>query len=162
MYQCSKKPVTYKEYCCFDHFHVPAHSLFTFDVSWDSLGTSIFGNSRPASSNAGSSLPSRLSFRFLWLCSYQWFSSLWCSHSYVTFLCYGPHLRCLYHYDLLLSLLFDEHFLPNYRQCKLVQDISNLNHDYVQSQVCLWYWNNWSVYYFWALLLSWCYLEVLC
>ena len=53
----------------------------------------------------------------------------------------------LNHYDLLFSLLFNEHFLPHNRQCKLVQDISHdkLNHGYVQSQFCLWHWNNCSV-----------------
>ena len=44
----------------------------TFNVyiwcSWSSLGTSIFGNSSSAASNTRSRLPSRLSFRFLWLC----------------------------------------------------------------------------------------------
>ena len=69
IYQCSKKLVTYKEYCCFDHSDFPAHSMFTFDVCWGSLGTSIFGNSSSASSNTRSRLPSRLSFRFLWLWS---------------------------------------------------------------------------------------------
>ena len=33
----------------------------------DSLGTNIFGNSSSAASNTRSRLPSRLSFRFLWL-----------------------------------------------------------------------------------------------
>ena len=28
MYQCSKKPVSYKEHCCFDHSDFPAHSMF--------------------------------------------------------------------------------------------------------------------------------------
>ena len=32
MYQCSKKLVTCKEHCCFDHSDFPAHSMFTFDV----------------------------------------------------------------------------------------------------------------------------------
>ena len=69
MYQCSKKLVTCKEHCCFDHSDFPAHSMFTSDVCWGSLGTSIFGNSSSAASNTRSRLPSRLSFRFLWLCS---------------------------------------------------------------------------------------------
>ena len=45
----------------------------------------------------------------------------------MTFLCYDFILAMcdLYHYDLLLSLLFSEHFLPHNRQCKLVQDISH-------------------------------------
>ena len=47
-----------------------AHSMFTFDVCWGSLGTSIFGNSSPVANNTRSRLPSRLSFRFLWL----WFN----------------------------------------------------------------------------------------
>ena len=68
MYQCSKKLVKYKEYSCFDHSDFPAHSMFTFDVCWGSLGTSIFGNSSSAANNTQSRLPSRLSFRFLWLC----------------------------------------------------------------------------------------------
>ena len=42
MYQCSKKLVTGKEHCHFDHSDFPAHSMFTFDVCWGSLGTSIF------------------------------------------------------------------------------------------------------------------------
>ena len=67
MYLCSKKLVPYKEYCCFDHSNFPAHSVFTFDVCWGSLGTSIFWNSSSAASNTRSRLPSRLSFRFLWL-----------------------------------------------------------------------------------------------
>ena len=41
MYQCSKKLATYKEYCCFDHSDYLARSMFTFDVCWGSLGTSI-------------------------------------------------------------------------------------------------------------------------
>ena len=67
MYQCSKKLVTCKEHCCFDHSDFPAHSMFTFDVCWGSLGTSIFGNSSSAANNTRSRLPSRLSFCFLWL-----------------------------------------------------------------------------------------------
>ena len=69
MYQCSKKLVKYKEYSCFDHSDFPAHSMFTFDVCWGNLGTSIFGNSSSAASNTGSRLPSRLYFHFLWLWS---------------------------------------------------------------------------------------------
>ena len=76
MYQCSKKLVTCKEYCCFDHSDFPAHSLFTSDVCWGSLGTSIFGNSNSAASSTRSRLPSRLSFRFLWLCS-KWPPKNW-------------------------------------------------------------------------------------
>ena len=67
MYQCSKKLVKYKEYSCFDHSDFPAHSMFTFDVCWGSLGTSIFGNSSSAANITRSKLPSRLSFRFFWL-----------------------------------------------------------------------------------------------
>ena len=67
MYQCSKKLVTCKEHCCFDHSDFPAHSMFTSDVCWGSLGTSIFGNSSSAARNTRSRLPSRLSFHFLWL-----------------------------------------------------------------------------------------------
>ena len=67
MYQCSKKLVTCKEHCCFDHSDFPAHSMFTSDVCWGSLGTSIFGNSSSAANNTRSRLPSRLSFCFLWL-----------------------------------------------------------------------------------------------
>ena len=66
MYRCSKKLITYKEYSCFDF---PVHSVFIFDVCWGSLGTRVFGNSRSAGNNTRSSLPSRLSFRFLWLWS---------------------------------------------------------------------------------------------
>ena len=68
IYQCSKKLVRYKEYSCFDF---PAHSIFKFDVFWGSLDTSFFGNSSPAANNSRSRLPSRLSFRFLWLW-YEW------------------------------------------------------------------------------------------
>ena len=45
--------------------------MFTSDVCWGSLGTSIFGNSSSAANNTRSRLPSRLSFRFLWLWTYQ-------------------------------------------------------------------------------------------
>ena len=64
MHHCSKRLVTYKEYCCFDHSDFPAHSMFTVDVCWGSLGTNIFPNSSSAESNTRSRLPSRLSFRF--------------------------------------------------------------------------------------------------
>ena len=67
MYQCSRKLVTCKEHCCFDHFDFVAHSMFTSNVCWGSLGTSIFVNSSSAESNTRSRLRSRLSFRFLWL-----------------------------------------------------------------------------------------------
>ena len=85
----------------------------------------------------------------LWL-FYAIFRDIWCE-------------RCFYHYDLLFSLLFDQHFLQHNCQCKLVQNISydKLNHGYAQSQFCLWHWNNCSVC-FWTLLLSWGYLEVIC
>ena len=59
--------VTYKDNCSFDHSDSPAHSVFTFDASWGSMGTIIFGNASSAASNTQSRLPSRLSFRFLWL-----------------------------------------------------------------------------------------------
>ena len=72
MYQCSKKLATCKEHCCFDHSDFSAHSMFTSDVCWGSLGTSIFGNSSSAASNTRSRLPSWLSFGFLWLCLRQW------------------------------------------------------------------------------------------
>ena len=65
IYQGSKKLVISNSYSCFD-FSVP--SMFTFDVCWGSLGTSIFGNSSSAANNTGTRVPSRLSFRFLWLC----------------------------------------------------------------------------------------------
>ena len=42
-----------------------AHSVFTSDVCWNSLG--IFGKSSSAGSNSQSRLPFRLSFRFLCL-----------------------------------------------------------------------------------------------
>ena len=61
----------YKEYCCFDHSNFPVHSMFTFDVCWGSLSTSIFRNSSSAASSTRSRLRSRLSFRFLWLCTYE-------------------------------------------------------------------------------------------
>ena len=44
MYQCSKKLVTCKEHCCFDHSDFPAHSMFTSDVAevaWVSSGTQV-------------------------------------------------------------------------------------------------------------------------
>ena len=46
MYQCSKKLVTYKEYCCFDHSDFPAHLMSTLingEVAWVlvSLGTQV-------------------------------------------------------------------------------------------------------------------------
>ena len=44
MYQCSKKLVKYKEYSCFDHSDFAIYSMFTFDVYWGSLGTTIFGS----------------------------------------------------------------------------------------------------------------------
>ena len=71
MYQCSKKLATCKEHCCFDHSDFLAHSMFTSDVCWGSLGTSIFGNSSSAANNTRSRLPSRLSFRFFWLWSHK-------------------------------------------------------------------------------------------
>ena len=40
--------------------------MFTFDACWDSLGSSIFGNS--SSTQGRSRLPFRLYFHFLWLC----------------------------------------------------------------------------------------------
>ena len=51
MYQCSKKLVTCKKYSCFDHSDFPVHSMFTCDVCWGSLGTSIFGNLSSAANN---------------------------------------------------------------------------------------------------------------
>ena len=47
----------------FDHSDFLAHSMFTSDVCWGSLGTSIFGNSSSAANNTWSRLPSRLPFR---------------------------------------------------------------------------------------------------
>ena len=41
--------------------------MLIFDVFWSSLGTSIFGNSSSAANNTRSRLPSRLSFRFLYV-----------------------------------------------------------------------------------------------
>ena len=64
MYQGSKKVVTIKEYCCFDHSDFLAHSLFAFDVCCGSLDTSIFGNSSSAASNTRSRLTSRLSVSY--------------------------------------------------------------------------------------------------
>ena len=43
--------------------------MFTSDVCWSSLGTSIFGNLSSVSKNTRSKPPSRLSLRFLWLCN---------------------------------------------------------------------------------------------
>ena len=45
--------------------------MFTSDVCWGSLSTSIFGNLSSAANNTRSRLPSKLSFRFLWLWSNQ-------------------------------------------------------------------------------------------
>ena len=45
-----------KEYSCYDHSDFPAHSMFTSDVCWDNLGTSIFGNSSSVANNARSRL----------------------------------------------------------------------------------------------------------
>ena len=44
---------SHKKYSSFDF---SAHSVFTFDVFWSSLGTSIFGNSSSAANNAQSRL----------------------------------------------------------------------------------------------------------
>ena len=78
MCQLSKKLITYKQYCCFYLSDFPTHSMFTFDVCRGSLGTSIFGNSSSAASNTWFRLPSRLSFRFLWLCLYATAHKTWC------------------------------------------------------------------------------------
>ena len=67
MCQCSKKLVTYKYYSCFNYSDFLANSVFTFDVCWGSLGTSIYENSSLAANNTRSRLPSRLSFCFLWI-----------------------------------------------------------------------------------------------
>ena len=67
MYQCFKKLVTYTKYSCFDYFDFLAHSVFKFDVCWDSLG--ILGNSSSATINTQYGTHSRLSFRFVWLWS---------------------------------------------------------------------------------------------
>ena len=77
MYQLSKKLITYKQYYCFNLSNFPAHSMFTFDVCRGILGTSIFGNSSSAASNTWFRLPSRLSFRFLWLCLYATAHKTW-------------------------------------------------------------------------------------
>ena len=49
------------------YFDFAAHSRFIFEEFWGSLGTSIFGKSSSAANDTRSWLPSRLSFRFLWL-----------------------------------------------------------------------------------------------
>ena len=65
VYQCSKKLAKYKEYSCFDHSDFPAHSGFTFDACWGSLGTSIFENSSSAANNTYSRhLPDYLSVSY--------------------------------------------------------------------------------------------------
>ena len=56
---------SHKKYSCFEF---PAHSMFTFDVFWGSLGTSTFGNSSSATNNTRSRLPFSLFYPFLW----QW------------------------------------------------------------------------------------------
>ena len=53
-----------------DHSVFPAYLMFTFYVCWGSVGARIFGNSSSAANNTWSRLLSRLSFRFLWLCSF--------------------------------------------------------------------------------------------
>ena len=78
-----------KEYSCFDF---PAHSLFTFDVFWGSLGTSIFGNSISAANNTRSRVLSRPSFCFLWLwssvnffiVSFAMFCQYYCLHMQIS------------------------------------------------------------------------------
>ena len=49
------------------YFDFAAHSRFIFEEFWGSLGTSIFGKSSSAANDTRSWLPSRQSFRFLWL-----------------------------------------------------------------------------------------------
>ena len=47
--------------------YIPAHSVFTIDKFWGSLGTIIFGNSSSDGDNTRSKLTSRLSLSFFWL-----------------------------------------------------------------------------------------------
>ena len=56
--------------------------MFTPDVFWGSLGTSIFGNSGSPAKNTQPRLPSRLSFRFLWTVVVHNEQSLSCTNVY--------------------------------------------------------------------------------
>ena len=58
------KYTKFYKYSCFDFM---AHSIFTFDEFWERLSTSIFRKSSSAVINTRPRLPSRPSFRFLWL-----------------------------------------------------------------------------------------------
>ena len=49
--------------------------MFTFHIFWDSLGTSILRNSISAANNIQTRIPSRLSFRLLWLWYFNWDST---------------------------------------------------------------------------------------
>ena len=90
MYQCSKKLATCKEHCCFNYSDVPAHPMFTSDICWGSLGTSVFGNSSSVAINTQSRLPSRLSFRFLWLCKYTCTIRMVCTQHLCLWRCLWP------------------------------------------------------------------------
>ena len=65
--QCSKKLVKYKDTVVLTILTLQHIQCLYFDVCWGSLGTSIFGKSSLVAYNTLSKLPSRLSFRFLWL-----------------------------------------------------------------------------------------------
>ena len=78
MYQCSKswshiKNIVVLPILTFRHIQC-LNLMYA-----DSLGTNIFGNSSSAASNTRSRLPSRLSFRFLWLWYYIYINKQWCS-----------------------------------------------------------------------------------
>ena len=63
-----QEPGHIKNTSCFDF---PTKSMFTFDVFWGRLGSSIFGKLSSATNNTRSNLLFRPSFRFLWLCFYR-------------------------------------------------------------------------------------------
>ena len=67
--------------------------MFIFVEFWGSLGASIFGNSSLVANNTRSRLPSRISFRFLWLCFWQ--NSVHCG---LLGIFYTPYSICLSYY----------------------------------------------------------------
>ena len=134
MYQCSKKLVKYKEYSFFDHSNLPERSMFTFDVSWGSLGTSIFGNLSSAANNTGSRLSFRLSFRFLWLWLEQRTTTIWKQyrkpiHYYDWILIKHSQPRSIFHFQLMWEVLLKFKM----RYCRGVEELKTLqlNHQCV-------------------------------
>ena len=113
-------------------------------LSWIDFSCMFNAVLRPLIHNASAIFRFRL---LLWK-----FLSIILKSMMLTFLC-DFSILCFKTFDVCslplcsFILLFDEHFLPHNCQCKLVQNISydKLNHCYVQSQFCLWHWNNCSV-----------------